>query len=228
MKKFIAGFVSAVILMSSVNATSTIQALLRDDIKIYFLGKEFTMKDEKWNTVYPITYNGTTYIPLRAFSEKIRLQTKWHEETKSIFVGSHRVTETAPFGEWFELDGLVRIKVNSVKVTSKRRGGIPDNTKTVVIVDYDIENINYNSLDGISIIPYPDESFAEFLRYPEIIPEKNQPTNLKIGEKQEHAQIALWKSGDGIPKAQLRFAIRNPFISERSSVLFVGDVTKEK
>lgn len=59
-----------------------------NNIKVYINNKLTQMLDPNGNGVEPFTYNGTTYVPLRAVSEALGQNVKWDDATKSIYVGS--------------------------------------------------------------------------------------------------------------------------------------------
>jgi hypothetical protein len=65
-----------------------ITATLDSGIKIVYSGVEQTMKDANGNVVYPIIYNGTTYVPIRAVSNMLGVSVDWKEETRSVLLGA--------------------------------------------------------------------------------------------------------------------------------------------
>lgn len=60
--------------------------LRNEDIKIYYNGDVQNFKDVNGKKVYPLSYNGTTYLPIRAVSELFDLMIEWENETKTIFI----------------------------------------------------------------------------------------------------------------------------------------------
>jgi hypothetical protein len=66
---------------------SGIQAVLSPDITLKYNGEVQVMRDVNGNIVYPIMYNGTTYLPVRAVSNMLDLPVAWIGETKTIELG---------------------------------------------------------------------------------------------------------------------------------------------
>ena len=46
------------------------------------------MKDANGTVVYPISYNGTTYVPLRAVSNMMGLPVDWNGDTRTVYLGA--------------------------------------------------------------------------------------------------------------------------------------------
>lgn len=65
-----------------------VRAYLNQSIKIVFNGQTQVLKDAKGATVYPITYNGTTYVPLRAVSNIFGEAVEWDGNTSTAYLGS--------------------------------------------------------------------------------------------------------------------------------------------
>jgi hypothetical protein len=66
---------------------TTIQAILSPGITIKYNGEPRTMKDANGDVVYPLLYNGTTYLPVRAVSEMLGLPVNWVNETRTVELG---------------------------------------------------------------------------------------------------------------------------------------------
>lgn len=66
-----------------------ISAYLNSGIRILYNGQAQTMKDAKGNTVYPISYNGTTYVPIRAVSDILNLPVVWDGTNNAVILGTN-------------------------------------------------------------------------------------------------------------------------------------------
>lgn len=64
-----------------------IKAYLNHDIKIIYNGNSQTMTDVTGKIVYPISYNGSTYLPVRAVAGMLSLDVKWDGPTSTIYIG---------------------------------------------------------------------------------------------------------------------------------------------
>lgn len=65
-----------------------VKIYIRPDINIMY---DFEMKafaDEEGKTIYPVIYEGSTYLPIRAISELMNREIEWDNETKTIIIES--------------------------------------------------------------------------------------------------------------------------------------------
>lgn len=70
--------------ISGTNQTITVK--LNEDIKIYHNGEIQTFKDVNEKVVYPLSYNGTTYLPVRAISNLYNANIEWIAETSTVVI----------------------------------------------------------------------------------------------------------------------------------------------
>lgn len=66
-----------------------ISAYLNRGITVLFNGQKQTMKDASGNTVYPISYNGTTYVPIRAVSNMLGIPVEWDAAQNAVILGTN-------------------------------------------------------------------------------------------------------------------------------------------
>ena len=66
----------------------TISALLNRDITITYNGQPQTFQDVNGNAVYPITYNGSTYLPVRGVSDLLGVAVNWDQASNTVRLGS--------------------------------------------------------------------------------------------------------------------------------------------
>lgn len=102
MKKNVIGTMICVSLLMGmaigVNAESIakeIKAILDPSISVVYNDETVAMKDGNGNVVYPIMYNGSTYIPVRAVSEIFGQKVDWDGGTKTVYIGTRGATEPA-------------------------------------------------------------------------------------------------------------------------------------
>ena len=66
------------------NVYDTITAQVRTDYTITLDGTVQTLKDGKGNVIYPLSHDGTTYLPVRAVAEMAGLDVDWIKDTKTV------------------------------------------------------------------------------------------------------------------------------------------------
>ena len=65
-----------------------IKAFLNYGITIEYNDVDQVMTDANGNRVYPITYNGTTYLPVRAVSNMLGVKVEWDGATNHVLLGN--------------------------------------------------------------------------------------------------------------------------------------------
>ena len=93
-KKFLCAAAAAVLVVSSmafsVSGNDTRTAQTRPDFTIVIVGKETWFKSASGDSIYPILYNDTTYLPLRAIGEIMGKNVNWDETTKTVTLSGTR------------------------------------------------------------------------------------------------------------------------------------------
>ena len=72
----------------------TAQADLRPDIDVVIDGTERTFYNANGTEVHPISYQDTTYLPVRAIGELMGKNVNWDAATQTVSIGGARVTGT--------------------------------------------------------------------------------------------------------------------------------------
>lgn len=70
--------------------TTEIKAILSQEVSVRYEGEVQVMKDGAGNVVYPIMYNGTTYLPIRAVSNMMDVPVNWEASTKTVILGTEK------------------------------------------------------------------------------------------------------------------------------------------
>ncbi len=104
-----------------------ISALLNKTIKINYNGETQTFKDANDVVVYPISYNGTTYLPVRAVSGLVGLPVAWDGATNTVILGSSN-------------------KQDNVSLLSRNHEGPERGSQTYEISD--VDNLKYEGSDS--------------------------------------------------------------------------------
>ncbi|WP_305141223.1 stalk domain-containing protein [Acutalibacter muris] len=72
---------------SAADTLKEISAYLNYGITIKYNGEAQDLTDAAGNRVYPITYNGTTYLPVRAVSNLLGIGVDWDGATQTVLLG---------------------------------------------------------------------------------------------------------------------------------------------
>jgi len=75
---------------SAAPITEKVTAYLNWGVKLENGGLEWTPKDAAGNKTPPITYNGSTYLPVRAVSDLLGVAVDWDKTSNKIYVGEKK------------------------------------------------------------------------------------------------------------------------------------------
>lgn len=91
-KKIFTAIVLASVMLSGVaigvGGYETVTASLAYPISVKYNGEIQTMTDATGARVYPIAYNGTTYLPVRAVGNMLGLTVDWDQEEQTVLLTS--------------------------------------------------------------------------------------------------------------------------------------------
>jgi hypothetical protein len=129
-KKGIAGFVAGVmvtLLLSPVisgasGLTQQVTATMDKGIGITWNGKAFTPTGAGGAVIYPLVYNGTSYLPLRAIAEKAGIEVRWDSDTRTIAL-THTSTGSEPWEGMTLDDSIMTGPRIGAAVTTERCNG---------------------------------------------------------------------------------------------------------
>lgn len=69
------------------SGVQNVQAQLNANIAIKYDGETQTLLDAGGNRVYPLVYNGSTYLPVRAVSSLVGLAVDWDQASQTVLLG---------------------------------------------------------------------------------------------------------------------------------------------
>lgn len=90
--------VVAIATVALASMPTQIQARLSPDITIKYNDVIQTQRDVNGNVVYPIIYNGTTYLPVRAVGNMLDIEVGWDQETKTVSLNDGNGGQGGPGG----------------------------------------------------------------------------------------------------------------------------------
>ena len=124
-KAFMAGILTALLLCTVVlpslaaGRMTTLPNVMMGGVRIVIDGKELHPADEQGNTVEPLIYNGTTYLPVRAVSSALGKAVYWDGPSYTVYLGSMNGKMEYPTAKLTDL--------KSISDEPRERGSITDN-----------------------------------------------------------------------------------------------------
>lgn len=91
LKGYVMGFLSASLLVTGIGYaanTTTLYDVLVEGVKIVVDGQKINPTDANGNSVEPIIYNGTTYLPVRAVANAIGKAVYWDGPNYTVYLGN--------------------------------------------------------------------------------------------------------------------------------------------
>ena len=156
-----------------------ISVYLNEDVKIYHSGDVQTFKDANGKVVYPLSYNGTTYLPVRAISGLYDANIQWDAETSTVAIAENSKKWNGKFVS--NVDGYTEVVltpteegINFVIKGSKFNSGFGGNSTAVIngnIAVYEKEDfeteqmvdiLKFEFVNSKLVITALDEEFNKF------------------------------------------------------------------
>ena len=75
-------------------SAKTVSVVISDNIVVTLDGTAKTFTDANGKVVYPLNYNGTTYLPVRAVCGLVNIPVEWDGTTSTIYLGTRPVAST--------------------------------------------------------------------------------------------------------------------------------------
>ena len=101
----------AAVIITVAAVSTTIQATLDPGITIRYNNQVQNMTDANGNPVFPVMYQGTTYLPVRAVSNMLGVDVDWDGDTRTVLLGQNNASQPVNQPTEIELrtSGLPRI-----------------------------------------------------------------------------------------------------------------------
>ena len=96
-----------------------VTAYLNHGLTVEFNDVDQVMTDESGNKVIPITYNNTTYLPVRAVSNMLGVKVGWHQETQTVLLGESYPDEviSETYRETLTTEELVMLAAGEISLS---------------------------------------------------------------------------------------------------------------
>ena len=105
-----------------------ISVQVKKDFTIVIDGKEETFKTSAGKRIYPLLYDGSTYLPLRAIGQIMDKTVEWDNDTKTVTLTSDgfTVTDADTFGDKKDRDTVTDADTFKDKVKDKDKNKVKD------------------------------------------------------------------------------------------------------
>ena len=126
LKGFVVGFVAATMVMGScavyaAGGNLSISAMLMNSYTMKLNGNDFVAKSSSGAVMAPISYNGSTYLPVRALAEALKVPVDWDANTQTVWIGGRKeavqIREANQFDSWYS----AIITTDTGKLTTPRK-----------------------------------------------------------------------------------------------------------
>lgn len=149
------GATSSIIVTSGKTTSSSVIAYVKPEIIVQLNEKMQIFKDAKGQRVYPIVYNGSTYLPVRAISALMNEDIQWDNYNRTVYIGktlnnpnkskAKLSTENKDAAQGFSKEEYIKPTWKSCQVTVSLRSD--------VTIMYDFETQHFSDASGNKIYP---------------------------------------------------------------------------
>lgn len=143
MKRILSLFIALTLLTGAVGAVGEqdvkAPATLSNTLEVRFEGEIFTMYDATGSIVYPLLRNGTTYLPVRALSEKFQKTIAWDAENYAVRISDVVPTPTE---QQQTANGAINYP-HTVEATESKR----------LVVYYNDKAVSFKDVTGTTVYP---------------------------------------------------------------------------
>ena len=76
------------------SGAENVKALINNEVSIVYNNELKSFSDVNGNAVSPITYNNTTYLPIRSISAMFNIPVQWDGENNKVLLGKGDIVST--------------------------------------------------------------------------------------------------------------------------------------
>ncbi len=131
-------------------AGGQVQVYLKPDVNIIVDGQEKIFCDVNNKVVYPIIYNGSTYLPVRAISVLMGENIEWDAYSKTVFMGKTLSNPNKVMRPTVTTGGITSEMVRLIK---PNQAMISAYSRPNFLIMYDFEILNFNDEMGNQVYP---------------------------------------------------------------------------
>ncbi|WP_312647451.1 stalk domain-containing protein [Aminipila sp.] len=179
--------------VSGKTASSNVLAYVKPEIVVQLNQEMQIFKDVKGQRVYPIVYNGSTYLPVRAISALMNEDIQWDNYGKTVYIGktfnnpnkskAKMSTENKGAAQGVDQEDYVQPTWKSAQVTVSVRSDI------TIMYDFEVQQFRDASENRIYPIVYEGSTYLPVRSISGMMKKQIQWDNvtktITIGDKQE-------------------------------------------
>lgn len=143
MKKYVAGFLTALFLLVGIHATNEVRAILKPELKIQLEDKVIELRDANNKLITPVIIDGSTYLPVRALSQALDLFVDYDAPTQTVKLSKNQLIKKDYLSpnELWSVDKLLKVKVLSAQRVTSTDLYKNAEKKELIMITYEVQNI---------------------------------------------------------------------------------------
>lgn len=242
MKKYLAGFLTALFLVVGIHATNEVRAILKPELKIQLEDKTIELRDANNKLITPVIIDGSTYLPVRALSQALDLFVDYDGATQTVKLSKNPLIKKDYLSpnELWKVDNLLKVKVLSAqRVTSTDLYKDAD-PEELIMITYEVENIGDDASSGLGL-QVPLDTQAKILKQGKedksvervlgsLLTDVNKSTNSFVKKGETIALKGFYKIDKNAEVDSIRFELYayNKELTDKFTQVFVVPVTAFK
>lgn len=162
MKKLVAFLITASLLAGNTGAVfadsapdsavfqKKIMVYIKPDVSVKVNDVAQSFRDAQGRTVYPLLYNGSTYLPVRASSALMKEPIEWDSGSKTVFIGK---TLSDPGKASGRVSTEAAVAVSNSAITAVKSSLESAYLRPDILVMYDFEIQAFKDVNGDTVYP---------------------------------------------------------------------------
>jgi len=129
-----------------------VTAVQKPDVIVKYNAEILSFKDVNGETVYPVIYNGATYLPVRAIADIMGEEIEWRETLKTVFIGK-TLSRPVKLHRREDAEPKYAVSVSSEEISEAKSTQITLVERRDFKIMYDFEQQNFKNSKGEQIYP---------------------------------------------------------------------------
>lgn len=199
MKRYLAFLLMLILVVSSctievsASAQKKIMVYLKPEVTILLNDEVYIFKDANGQRVYPIIYNGTTYLPVRAIAALMKEPIEWENGSKTVFIGKTLSDPTKTISKFDERAAMPAKSVHEVYELNSASAMVNAYLMSNALIMYDFVMQTFRDVNNAVVYPinYKGSLFLPVRAVSELMGEPvewdGNTKTVRIGDGEEEA-----------------------------------------